>query len=154
MCKWRLRKKHQCKWPTSKVQCKPRKTPIYPRLRKGQLSSHQRPKEQLVFFHQPKGLLLSLHRPEGMPATTEGCHTEGPDHKGEEDASNKAIAKGRRVNPLKMIRSHLKQSQRNRKRKMTSKSINGAPLTRTISSTSKVARTKVQRVALKGEGQS
>ena len=88
-----------------------------------------------------------------MPATTEGCHTEGPDHKGEEDASNKAMAKWRRVNPPKRIRSHLKQSQRNRMRKVMSKPFNGVPLTRTILSTSKVARIRDQRVALKGEGQ-
>jgi len=89
-----------------------------------------------------------------MPANTEGCHTEEPDRKGEEDSSNKAMAKWRKVNPPKRMRSHLKQSQRNRKRKVTSKYINGALLTRTISGTSKVARTKAQRVALKGEGQS
>jgi hypothetical protein len=107
-----------------------------------------------VLPHQSKGLLLLLHRPEGMPATTKGCHTEEPGHKGEEDSANQAMARWRKVTPPEMIRSILKQSQRNRKRKMMSKSINGALLTRTMSSTSKVVRTKDQRLTIKSEGQS
>ena len=87
-----------------------------------------------------------------MPATTKGCHTEEPDHKGEEDSANKAMAKWRKVNPPEMLRSHLKQSQRDRKRKMTSKSITGALLTQTMSNTSKVVRTKDQRLTIEGEG--
>jgi hypothetical protein len=89
-----------------------------------------------------------------MSATTKEIHTEEPGHKGEEDSSSKAMMKWRKVTPPKRIRSRPKQSQRNRNRKVTNKSNNGAPLTRTISSTSKVVRTRDQRVALKGKGQS
>ena len=89
-----------------------------------------------------------------MSTTTKGIHTEESGHKGEEDSANQAIAKWRMVNPPEVIRSHLIQSQRNRKRKMTSKAITGALLTRTLSSTSKVVRTKDQRLTIKGEGQS
>ena len=58
-----------------------------------------------------------------MTANTEGCHTEEPGHKGEEDSTNQSMAKWKKVNPPEMIKSHLIQSQRNRKRKMTSKAI-------------------------------
>ena len=154
MCKWRQREKHQCKWSTNKVQCKPSKSPIYPRLTKRQPSSPQWPKEQLVLPHQSKGLLSPLHRSKGMPVTIKGYHIEEPDYKVEEDSGYKAMLRWRKVIFLMTMISPSKQSQRNRKREVVIKTINGAPLTRTLWSTSKVVRTKGQKLTIKEKEQS
>ena len=88
-----------------------------------------------------------------MPAATMRDHTEEPSHMVEEDTSNHTVMICRKMNSLEAMRTHLTQSQRSqRKRKVTTKAIAGAPLTRTISITSKVARTKDQRVVIKGKG--
>ena len=145
---------HQCKWSTNKVQCKLRMSPIYLRLTKRRPRSPRWPKELLLLPHQSKGLLLPLHRPEGMPVTIKGCHTEEPGHKLEEDSDCKAMLRWRKVNFLMTMISPLKQSQRNRKREVVIKTINGAPLTRTLLSTSRVERTKGQKPIIKGKEQS
>ena len=89
-----------------------------------------------------------------MPVTIKGCHAEEPGHKVEEDSGCKAMLRWRKVNFLMTMISRLKQSQRNRKRKVVSKAINGAPSARTLVSTFKVVRTKGQRPTIKGKEQS
>jgi hypothetical protein len=89
-----------------------------------------------------------------MPVTIKGYHTEEPDHKVEEDSGCKAMLRWRKVNFLMTMISPLKQSQRDRKRKVVIKTINGAPLTRTLLSTSRVVRTKGQKPIIKGKEQS